>query len=209
MDYTTLVAGAGTDGSIKNWVNKSTVPSTTVLTEAEAWIYRRLRVRQMLTNETGTMSTSNDYVSLPSDYIADRKLRITGTNAAEIKRKTLEYVEDLFAYDASGTRVSEKPAFYYNSDTRSQFPNLPDQAYAYRRVYYGVLDALSASNLTNFLTDRAPMLLRAACMMSANAFLKDDAEKTYWEEQALKEVAVLNIENDFEQRDLDAAVVVV
>lgn len=209
MNYTDLVGAVSTSGSLRDFVSKSSVPATVVLEEAEAWIYRRLRVRQMLSSTTGSMSTSNDYISTPSDYIAARVLRITGANAAEVRRKTLEDVEAEFAYDNSGTRVSAKPRVFYAAADRLQFECLPDQAYAYRLVYFAIPAALSASNSTNFLTSRAPRLIRAACLMMANEYLKDEDERAWWEVRALAEIETLNQESDFEMRGLEADVVAV
>lgn len=42
--------------------------------------------------------------------------------------------------------------------------------------YYQSLALLSSTNLTNFLTNRYPQLVRTACMASAADFMKDDAE---------------------------------
>ena len=58
MNYSDLVATKTTAGSIKQWLNHDGVPSTTILEEAEAWVYQRLRIRQMITSSAGTLTTS-------------------------------------------------------------------------------------------------------------------------------------------------------
>jgi hypothetical protein len=199
MSYTVLVAAKSTDGSIKNFANSDTVPSTIILAEAEQWIARRLRVRQMLTATSGTMTASATAIDLPSDYVWPRRFAITGVNQGLIKKQTLETVEGAFSYDGSGNRVLGKPGMYYADATQAVFDQMADQAYPYRLNYFRQLPALSTATTTNFLTQRAPRLLRAACLWAANDFLKNAEERAYWAKVAMDEIAELNIESDMEE----------
>jgi hypothetical protein len=203
MSFTILTGAKSVDGSIKNWINNSRVPAAVVLAEAEAWIYRRLRIREMLYTWIGVMVVSQEYVTLPSDYLQGRTLWITGTEKAEVRRRQLEDVEQARAYDGS-TLVTGKPRMFYADATTAQFEYAADQAYPFRARYYRQLPALSASNTTNVLTSKFPTLLRFACMASANSFMKDDEEKTYWEAKAAAEIAEIKIESDLEMQGLDA-----
>lgn len=208
MDYTTLVADRDTAGSIKNWVSNSTIPSTTVLSEAEDWIYRRLRVRNMLAVDEGTMSTSNAYVALPTGFLASRSFWYSGTDKAELEHKTLTDIEAARTYDGAGVLASGKPNQFWVDGTNAYFSLTPDQAYSYRWWFYKQLDALSASNETNFLTDRHPRLLRCACLAFANEFMKQDGDKLYWLRLAEGEIEAVHREDDEVRWDLDISVVV-
>lgn len=69
--------------------------------------------------------------------------------------------------------------------------------------YFQSLPLLSATNLTNFLTNRYPHLLRTACMASAASFMKDDGE--YQKNLAALQgmVAQTSIENDMAMRGME------
>ena len=45
ITWTVLTGSKDTEGSIANWVNRSDLPTTNILLEAEAWIYQHLRIR--------------------------------------------------------------------------------------------------------------------------------------------------------------------
>lgn len=210
MSYTSLVADKDTDGSIKNWVNNSTIPSTTVLDEAEQWIYRRLRVRQMLTTATGNIAADATTLSAPTRFLAAKHLMITGANQDEIKMRSPEDVRRGWSYDSASARVTGKPQYFWEDGTTLTFDYKADQQYPYDLLYYETPASLaSSSNETNFLTTRAPYLLRCACLGFANDFLKDKTERTYWLGMALGEIQTLNDESDFAKRDIDAVVQVV
>lgn len=57
-----------------------------------------------------------------------------------------------------------------------QFDVAFNQASLGRLQYYQSLPLLSSSNLTNFITNRYPHLMRTACVTSAADFMKDDNE---------------------------------
>ncbi len=201
MNYTTLVADRDTDGSIKNWVNDSRVPSTTILTEAEAWLYQRLRVRQNLQTATGTLSTGNDTIALPTGYRGRYFFMFTGTatTAKFVPRSSLlDFVINQFSYDASGNRVQGLPRYWATDSTNIQFDVQADKNYPYLFKYYGSLAALAGGNETNFLTDDYPTLLKAACLYRAYEHLKNDREKLYWLGVAEKEAMAANAESDQE-----------
>ena len=63
--------------------------------------------------------------------------------------------------------------------------------------------ALSASNETNFLTNRYPQLMRTACVTAAADFQKDDGEyqKGYARLQTL--IQAISIENDGQLRGME------
>lgn len=197
MDYINLIAGKGVDGSIQNWINNDRVSATTVLTEAEAWIYRRLRVRQMFAIvAAGTMTLDDDTVSLPTGFRAPIWFTITGTEHQSLDLKTEQEVEEAFQYDGDGDRLSTKPQIFYVAATTLQMDAPALKAYSYRLLYYRALAALGPENDTNFLTSDAPRLVRCACLAAASEFMKNDADRDYWWKQADGEIVDLNAEAD-------------
>ena len=196
MDYTNLIAGKGVDGSIQNWINNDRVSATTVLTEAEAWIFRRLRVRQMIATQSATMTKDVDTVALPTGFRAPIWFTITGTEHQVLDMEPEQEVEAAFEYDGDGNRLSAKPQIFYVAATTLQMNAPALLAYTYRLVFYQTLTALGPTNGTNFLTDVAPRLLRCCCLAFASEFMKNDADREYWLAQAAGEIDTLNAEDD-------------
>lgn len=209
MDYTSLVAAKSTSGSIKSWCNNDLVESDVALSEAEQWIYRRLRVRQMVSVADGAMTAASggDLQALPSDYIEPKWMGYRGLWTGEVAMKSISDIQNSRTYDGAGALATGRPLVYGVRGTTMEFPVQPDQAYTYRLVYYAQPAALSGSNLTNFLTSRAPRLLRCACMAFANEWMKKSDEKTYWLKLAMIEIEQLNSEADLEQSGSTLAIV--
>lgn len=202
MTYNTLIAASSVDGSIANWVNHGSAQAVadTIVTEAESYIYRRLRVWQMIKTQTGvSMSLSNQFVVFPSDYLEDRILMIVGENYKRVVRKTPEEVWANYVYDGNGNPVPCQPSFYYSDAVNLNFDTIPDQTYPYQLLYYAQPAPLSTSQ-TNFITATYPRLMRCAIMIGACEFMKDSGagnyDRTYWQQQADMEITVAQIESD-------------
>lgn len=60
------------------------------------------------------------------------------------------------------------------------FGPYPDGAYTVSGTYYQAIPALNGSNTTNWAVISAPMMLHAACMVSAARFLLDDTMLGRW-----------------------------
>lgn len=218
MDYTTLIGAKTLSGSIANWLNSaSLVPvAPTIVEEAESFVYRRLRHWRMLAEVTGTLTVGNDYLSISAitNYLEDKTLRLQGlvNNSVynqRIMRRTPEQVKQAYSYDSSGTRVNQTPQIFYNNGTQFKFDSPPDLAYPYELMFYQQPAALSVS-LTNWVTTYYPKMFRYACMVGAAEFMKDagvgNYDRTYFEQEAEKEIAVAMIESDRQQRSLETEI---
>jgi len=93
----------------------------------------------------------------------------------------------ILCYLADGTKATGWPTWFTDLATQLEFNVKASQAFAYRWMGYAQPTALSASNQTNFLTQRFPTLLRSACLMIACEFErmwedrdKYRAEAEYW-----------------------------
>lgn len=213
MNYTTLTGAKSLDGSIKNWVNNEAFSSTTVLEEAEAWIWNRLRVREMLTalDAVMTIGVGGATITLPSDFMAMVWLGYRGQWTGKIRAVPIDELQDARQYDSSaGYALAQGQPFVYSlRGTVIEMPRAPDQAYTFREVYHARQAALSDSNQTNWLTVKAPRLIRQTCCAFAYEFMKNTDEKTYWLGMAQASVDELNAESDAEMGGLIADMVAV
>lgn len=213
MDYSSLVASSTTAGSIAGWVNHTSAQAeaATIVAEAESFIYRRLRHWKMLIPITGTMTTSQVNVTVPSDFLEDKIFKITGTDADLVTRKTIQEVIAAWSYDGNGNRVSQKPRLFSNDQTNMVLDSPCDKAYPYLFYYYQQGTALGTANTTNFLTSTYPRLMRTACMVGASEFMKDSGQgnydRTYWEQNALAEIDVAQQESDKHERSVELGMI--
>lgn len=92
--------------------------------------------------------------------------------------------------------IASQPMSWAVWDEFLQFDAAFLDATQFRLMYYHSLPLLSASNPTNFLTNRYPQLLRVACMASAAAFMKDDNEEQKYVSKLQQMVQSINAESD-------------
>ena len=171
MTFTVLTGLKTVTGSIKSWQNYAQVDAAGVLTDAEAWIYQKLRVREMRTSENLSVAAAKSYIDLPDGYLDPIKLRDI-TNDVNLIMVSEDQLEEYRTY-TSGVLDSNDPAWWAVFDEAIQFDCKATTALTARMVFYKQLDALSTSNETNFLTQRYPHILRHACLAFAALFSKD------------------------------------
>ena len=196
ITFTTLTGTNTVDESFMKWVNKQDLPSTTILTMVEKYIYRQLRVRQMTTVVTGTMTIGTATDTFPTRHLVTRSMSITGTNVADVKKRTYEQLQGLRSFDSTGAIVSGKPQFFAEDADAIHFEVLPDVAYVYDMALYREPAPLSTDTETNFLTNDMPRLLYLGGLAFANEFMKDKTERVYWLQQLDAEIAKMNRESD-------------
>jgi hypothetical protein len=95
------------------------------------------------------------------------------------------------------------PVYFGIWNERLYFDAAFFQASLCRLQYYQSLPLLSASNESNFLTDRYPNLMRVACVAAAADFMKDSEE---YQKQFTRLVAMIekiSAENDMQYRGLE------
>jgi hypothetical protein len=219
MTYTKLTGAKSVAGSIASWVNSSTIESSTpdIVSEAESWIYRRLRHWKMLTHPLeDVMTIGIPYIDSPDDLLEPFLLWTTKQYLQVMDMKTPQEVIFNWSYTSnSGTyeRTRQQPMLYYQDETRLNFDSPPDKAYDYALIYFKQPEALSDSNETNFLTSTYPRLMRVACMAAAAEWLKDSGQgnydRTYWDQVALDEIDKAQAESDRAKRATVAGMVLI
>lgn len=197
MDYNTLVAAKTTSGSLANWVNRGDLPVSDILTEAQAWLYQRMRVREMTVRAPFTFLINTSSLALPADFLDP------------IQFLPYEWGFPLpFAHEESMMSPTDDTGALF-SDTPSRWSIIGATAYvdvscsaAFPGIllYYGTPAALSGSNLTNFLTSRYPTLLRYACLGFAYDHMKDTQRKQQYLALAMAEISEAKVTNDMFRR---------
>jgi hypothetical protein len=162
----------------------------------------------MISEATGNLTATNDTLTLPTGYRQPKLFMFTGTNKKLVTFKPLEEVIAAFSYDGSGNRTTGQPNIFGTDATNVRFDLKSDATYAYLFLHYRALPALAGGNLTNFLTEVFPSLLRSTCMMFAFSYLKDQANHVKMLKIAEAEIAEANRESDLEMSTVDLQMIV-
>lgn len=183
INWTTLTGLKTVSGSIPNFVNRSDLPVTNILLEAEAFIYQRLRVREMVTDATFTFDDNTSSEALPAAFLDPIQYVPWEWGSP------LPFVspEGFFPpRDTDGAIEDGTPSCWTIIGVTAYIDATIDDSdnYSGRLMYYAQPEALSASNETNFLTSRYPTLLRQACMYKAYEFMKDGQRAQEYMQQA-------------------------
>lgn len=186
ISWTVLTGAKSTAGSIANWLNRSDLPTENILLEAEALIYERLRVREMMAQSTLTFSSGGSTAALPSDFLDP------------IQYLPYEYGYPLPFYHEETLRATRDENGNLFSGTPSRWSILGTTAYvdvncsanfSGQLMYYARPESLSVTNTTNWLTTRYPSLLRYACMLKGYEHMKDDKRAAQYLAVSEKEIA--------------------
>jgi hypothetical protein len=165
--YSELLSG------IENWLDHTLftarLPELIALFEAAA--NRRLRVRQMET--TATLTPSSGEASVPSDYLALRRVTWTGSPRAE-----LDYVHPSWLHAAWSTdEVGTPRAFTIEGSTLTVRP-ADDTDLEF--VYFQKIPALSVSNTSNWLLAAHPDLYLFGSLVEAEMLGVNDERAVIW-----------------------------
>lgn len=169
--YSGLIAGKSTSGSLANWVNRSDLPAADILTETQAWLYQRLRVREMQARATLTFTTAAQTASLPSRFLDPISYTpyTYGDPLPFFNENTLQDYRD-----ENGALLTAVPSRWTIIGETAYVDVLPISNLSGVLMYYAQpADLAATTNETNFLTIRYPKLLRHACMAMAYEHMKD------------------------------------
>jgi hypothetical protein len=154
--------------AVANWMNRDDltdrIPEYIAL--AEAKLNRTLRVRQMESAGTDTMSSSA--ITLPTDWLAYKSLWYTsGGERFEVRNVP---VQEVNRFDGGGTGM---PSSYYIAGSTVTFFPTAQSDYTTGHIYYQKIPALTVSNTTNWLLTFAPDVYLYGTVLEAAAYMKD------------------------------------
>lgn len=199
INYSTLTGAKNVEGSIRNWVNRGDIPATVILQEAQATIYETLRVREMQRIDTAFTFPADDWkAALPEDFLDPISFTPYGWGR-----------ELLYVHEQALGDVTDEDGNLFKDTTPSQWTVFGTEAqlniqvgkdFRGRLRYYGRPEFLSATNQTNFLTNRYPRLLRIACMAMAYEHMKDKPQADDYLVQLVELIKLANRTNEMYRR---------
>lgn len=205
MNYGTLTGPKSEKGSIRSWINYDPLDVEGVLLDAQAYIYGRMRVREMIASATVTLTAGSETAPLPDGFLDPLTLHVPAIGV-ELASQDPRELEAARFYNAAGTLETGTPLDYSVFDELIQLQAKSDATYAARALFYKRPALLSRTNPTNFLCTRYPNLLRVACLMHGADQLQDDTEYTRWQKRTDDLIGGVSIENDLMARGRDYSV---
>ena len=162
------------------------------ITLAEADIYRRLRVKDMETALSVTISSG--VAALPSGYIDLKFAYVNANPVTRLKRKTAAWI-----YEKYPTRSAQGiPVFVGREGSNLIFGPYPDSNYSINGVYYKSLGAVSSTAHALFTTN--PDVYVYGSLLMAVRELKDDKGIARWTplyEQAIQQAQMASDKEDY------------
>ena len=194
--YGVLVADKGYPGSLQTWLDHDSLPSTLLVAQAEQYLYRRLRLREMLAIHEGTIVEGEDKVEAPPRYLEPRTVTLVGGTRRELRHQLPEHIERYRAYDEDGALVRGEPGRYYVDGSHMRFETAAERDYPFRMVFYQQPEPLGPGNERNVLTEKGFRLLLCTAVAFAHEWLDDERERERWLGAAEREMQVMQAESD-------------
>ena len=147
----------------------------TFIVEAEERILKSVALTFFRKNQTGTTTSSNQFLTCPSDFLAPYSLSITNSGSKEfLLYKDVNYLQE---YNPTGaTGVPKYYAFFdINNFMLSPTPNAAFTAELHYTYRPASLTAQAGSGST-WLSTNAPMTLLYGSLIEAYTFMKGEAD---------------------------------
>lgn len=173
MNYTTLQA------DLAEYLDRSDLTSRIqeFIELAEKRIMFDLKFRGTeVTLTPFTITSGTDTYALPADFRA--MVVLLREDRTVIPIRTMSFVDK---YDAELTISSGPPAFAAIYNDNLKVTPTPDQNYDLTMRYFEEVEALGASNATNYFTDNTPNLLLYASLLEAAPYLHNDDRVPLWQ----------------------------
>jgi hypothetical protein len=181
--------------AVADWMAKTNLTGVVpdFIQFGEARIYRDLRIRCMETALDSDIASG--VVAVPTGYIELKHAYVNSSPVQTLQRKDAEWIYHNYP-DRSG---SGSPKFIAREAENFIFGPYPASTYNVKGVYYKKLDALSASNETNWFITNAPDLLLFAALCEAAPYMNHDERIVTWEKKYDQVRARVQADNDNEE----------
>jgi|TARA_R110002167_G_scaffold211229_2_gene415697 hypothetical protein len=199
MNYTQLVT------EIQSYTENEfvTVDINTFITQAEQRIYNGVQLAYLRKNTTGTLTSSNKYLSLPTDWLDVFSLAVVDGDGlySYLLNKDVNFIRESFP----DPTVTGQPGYYalFDSDTLILGPT-PNSNYTVELHYYYYPESITTTaSGTTWVGDNFSSVLLYGSILEAYTFMKGEPDmlglyqKRYDEAFAmLKELAEYKNRND-------------
>ena len=184
--------------NIGNWLNRSDLTSVipTFVTLAESRLNRQLRTTDQYTRST--LTTADNYLSMPDDFLEMSHLRTTAPKERELLEIGTSQINEANDSNFTASLPDTYPRYYVFHQTLRVFP-APTESIDYEMYYYAKVPALNDSTqTTNWLIDSHPDAYLYYSLLAAEPYLGSDERIPVW--QSFADRAVAEVQGSSERR---------
>jgi len=181
--------------NIADWLNRTDLTSVipTFITLAEARLNRQLRTTNQYTR--ADISTSDQYLSMPSDFLEMRHLRMTSPKERDLVEIAAHSINEYTDTNFIAGLADSYPRYFVYGNALRIIPT-PAESITYEMFYYAKIPALSTTNITNWVSTSHPDAYLYYSLMQASPYLGEDERITIWQAQAERAVAEIQASDD-------------
>ena len=122
-----------------------------------------------------TSSTSDEYISLPPDFVSLVNLQINSSGVKLLRFRSPEQLDTEYPQTTTGT-----PKVFTIVGNTLQLRPIPDQSYDYEMAYEFKIARLSSLVADNFVLINYPSLYLFGALSQAESFIIDDKRIPVW-----------------------------
>lgn len=181
--------------NIADWLNRSDLTSVipTFIQLAEARLNRQLRTTNQYTR--ATVSSSDQYLSMPTDFLEMRHIRITSPKERDLVEIAAHQINEYTDTDFLASLADSYPRYFVYGQSLRIIPT-PAESITYELLYYAKVPALSASNASNWVSTSHPDAYLYYSLLQAAPYLGEDERIQIWTQQAERAVAEIQASDD-------------
>lgn len=161
------------------------------ITLAETKMNREIRHWRMEKRATAVLDTQ--YSALPNDFLEPIRMSITSGDTS-----TLEMVGafEITSLRAQNLNTAGRPKSFAILDGSIEVHPSPDASYTLEMLYFEKIDALSASNTSNWVLTNHPDAYLYGALLHAAPYLAEDARLQIWASLYKTAIDAINMESE-------------
>jgi len=181
--------------NIADWLNRSDLTSVipTFISLAENRLNRQLRTTDQYTR--ATLSSSDSYLTMPTDFLEMSHLRMTSPQERELIEISTHQINEVNDSNFLASLPDAYPRYYLYSQSTRIFP-VPAQSISYEMYYYATIPSLSDSNTTNWVSTSHSDAYLYYSLMQAGPYLGEDERLPIWQSLADRALAEIQASDD-------------
>lgn len=167
---------------------------------AEEAIAAKFKTLNVLQVAESTLTANNPVVAKPAYWrnTISVTLKLSNGRFKTLRPRSIEFCR---AYAPDPTAAAE-PIYYADYNYKNFYiAPTPPQNYEFELLYLPRVSPLSEENQVNYITETAPQLLLAACMVEANLWLKNSDKAGEWSQRMDTALGSLDAENRIRSTD--------
>ena len=161
-----------TSGASATFTSKEQID--TFIQQAEQKIFNSVQILDLRKNVTGNITSGNQYLTVPSDWLANFSIAVIDSNGAYsyLLNKDVNFIRESFP-DPTATG---KPTHYALFDNNSYILGpTPDQNYTAELHYYYYPESIVTAS-TSWLGDNYDSVLLYGSLLEAQIFMKGESD---------------------------------